>query len=292
MTDTPPHPDPPETSKILQPSDIFRQNALNARFGQEKLDRPMHLVRPRDWLTLSGLGTFAILGILWGIFGKIPVTVTGRGVLMRPGQIVEFQAPIAGQVRSIAVRNGQCVEENEVLLAIAPFATPSEERPIRALKAGCIVEMKTAIGQQVRTGTSLGTIERTDGTEAAIALTYLDLANGNRVKPGMSVQITPETISREQFGGIVGTVVSVSKFPISREGASIAIGNAAIAQNIIGQAGGKIEVAIELQRDPTTATGYRWSSSSGPTKEISTGTLTTARIVLEERSPFSFLLSQ
>lgn len=284
MTDPPPNP--------KKNNEIFRQNALNARFGQEKLDRPLSLVRPRDWLTLSGLGIFIILGILWGIFGKIPIAVTGRGVLMAPGQIAEFQSPITGQVRAIAVRNGQCVAENEMLLTIAPLTTPAEERSVRALQAGCIVEMRTAIGQQVRIGTSLGALELANATKEAIVLIYIKIADGNRVKPGMRVQITPDTVSREQFGGIVGTVVSVSKFPISPEGVSITIGNAAIAQNIIGQAGGKIEIAIELQRDPTTPTGYRWSSSSGPAEAIPTGTLTNTRIVLETRSPLSFIFPQ
>lgn len=61
------------------PRQIFRQEAVDYLYSTEQLDRAMRLLRPMDWLTLAGFGTMVIFSLLWGIFGKIPITVSGRG---------------------------------------------------------------------------------------------------------------------------------------------------------------------------------------------------------------------
>jgi len=66
------------------PREIFRQEAIDYLYSTEQLDRAMRLLRPMDWLTLAGFGSIVLLSLLWGIFGKIPITVSGRGVLVRP----------------------------------------------------------------------------------------------------------------------------------------------------------------------------------------------------------------
>lgn len=64
------------------PRQIFRQEAIDNLYSTEQLDRAMRLLRPMDWLTLAGMGSMIILSLFWGIFGKIPITVSGRGVLV------------------------------------------------------------------------------------------------------------------------------------------------------------------------------------------------------------------
>ena len=106
----------------------------------------------------------------------------------------------------------------------------------------------------------------------------------------MKVLMTPDTIKRERYGGIVGKVTSISVFPVTSEGAISMVGNAEIAQQLMGEAGGKVEVIAELKINSQTLSGYQWSSSQGPALEISPGTTTTTRVTIEERSPISFIL--
>ncbi|MGB3204654.1 MAG: hypothetical protein WBB28_06675 [Crinalium sp.] len=198
------------------PRQIFRQEAIDYLSSPEQLDRPIRLLRTMDWLTLTGFGTMAILSLLWGIFGKIPITVSGRGVLVRPA-----------------------------------------------------VMTKTA------------TLK---------AVTFLDMLDGQRVKPGMKIQITPDIVKRERFGSIVGKIIYVSPFPVSKESASEVVGNPEIAQNIMGQDGEKIEVIAQLQTDGNTPSGLKWSASTGPDLHLIAGTTTMATITVEEPPPLSFVL--
>ena len=99
---------------------IFRQQALDRLSNPEQLDKLMQVVSPKDWLPLSALAVFGILGISWSIFGKIPITVTGKGVLINPHRVVDLQSPITGQLQSLNIRSGQCVKKDEILGVINP----------------------------------------------------------------------------------------------------------------------------------------------------------------------------
>lgn len=101
---------------------IFRQQALDRLSSPEQLDRLMQIVSPKDWLPLGGLAILGGLGLLWSIFGKIPVTVTGKGALIAPGRVVSFQSPISGQLKSLDVKSGQCLKKDDILATIDPSA--------------------------------------------------------------------------------------------------------------------------------------------------------------------------
>ena len=73
-------------------------------------------------------------------------------------------------------------------------------------------------------------------------------------------------------------------------GAASVVGNPELADQLIGQEGGKIEVVARLNSDPSTFSGYQWSSSDGPDLQLTLGTTTTARVSVEERAPITFLL--
>ena len=99
---------------------IFRQQALDRLSSPERLDRLMQVVSPKDWLPLGGLVVFGLLAILWSIFGKIPITVTGKGVLINPRRVVQLQSSISGQLKALSIRDGQCVEKDDILAIIDP----------------------------------------------------------------------------------------------------------------------------------------------------------------------------
>jgi HlyD family secretion protein len=61
---------------------IFRQQALDRLSSPERLAHSMQVVNPKDWLSLGGLAVFGVLGVLWSVFGTIPITITAKGVLI------------------------------------------------------------------------------------------------------------------------------------------------------------------------------------------------------------------
>ena len=56
------------------------------------------------------------------------------------------------------------------------------------------------------------------------------------------------------------------------------------------ESGASIEVIARLDADPSTPTGYHWSSSRGPRTIISAGLTSSMRVIVETRAPITYLL--
>ena len=104
----------------------------------------------------------------------------------------------------------------------------------------------------------------------------------------MELQVTPSTVKRERFGGIIGKVTSISAFPVSKESASSVVGGLEVLQGLSTE-GAQIQVFAELEPDPSTKSRFRWSSSKGPDSQITSGTTASVRVKVDEQSPISFV---
>ena len=155
---------------------------------------------------------------------------------------------------------------------------------------GCILEIKGTVGQYVSPGTVLGKINVQGRLSGLMAVSYFPVKDGKMIKSDMKITITPDTVKRERFGGIIGNITSISSFPVTKEGASFVVGNPEIVENIIGKSGGQIETYAQLRKDDNTFSDYQWSSSKGPQQKFTAGTTITARVRVEERAPITFVL--
>ena len=80
----------------------------------------MQVVSRRNWLPLSTLGGLVAIALLWSIFGKIPINVTSKGVLIRPRRVVKIESPVQGQLNDLGVQVGNCVKKGDILATIDP----------------------------------------------------------------------------------------------------------------------------------------------------------------------------
>ncbi|RUS94725.1 hypothetical protein DSM106972_092600 [Dulcicalothrix desertica PCC 7102] len=191
---------------------------------------------------------------------------------------------------NLSTSNNRINEIKEVERNIAYIeAKIGESSQIISKQAGCILEVTSSVGQFVNAGFPIATMNAQGEGGKMLAITYFPVKDGKKMKRGMSVQITPDTVKRERFGGVVGKVVSVSSFPITPEGAFSVLGNAELVKKLTAQEP-TIEVTAELELDESTYSGYKWSSSKGPQLKISPGTTTTARVQVEQQAPITFVL--
>ncbi|MBD2511512.1 NHLP bacteriocin system secretion protein [Nostoc muscorum FACHB-395] len=470
---------------VNQKTSIFRKESLERLSSPERLDQLMQVVNPRSWLPLVALGSVVGVAVIWSIYGRIPVTVQGQGVLIYPSNVVPLQSKSAGQLMTFNVKVGDVVKKGQVLAtidqaelrkqlqqqqakltelesqdqavgslqgqrleqekrsqqqqsqylqqrilelrAITPLlktkgntsigqqrqgleqrlkqaqaltpvflqrmeirkqlfkkegaisgdealtaeqeylqnqekivdiqnqlkeldvkATQTEKdyrenlstisdlqaqlkeldskqasvaqqdlesvttrrkeiqdvkRQIAQLEvqlgndsqiisqySGRVLEITLTPGQVVSAGTRLATIEAENPKSKLVGVTYFPVADGKKIQPGMKIQITPQTVKRERFGGIVGNVTSISRFPITKEAAANEVGNSEVLEGLVSQQQGLIQVFSDLDLDTNTPSGYKWSSSTGPNLKISSGTTTVVRVNVEERAPITFVL--
>ncbi|BAY50286.1 HlyD family secretion protein (plasmid) [Scytonema sp. HK-05] len=466
-----------------QKSNLFRKEALERASSPERLDQLIQVVSPKRWLSLAALGSLVVAGLGWSIMGRIPITVTGQGVLIFPHKVVSFQSPSSGPLRAINVHVGDVVKKGQVLATIdqsdlqkqlqlardkltqlqiedqnvnlvqmqrgkldkgaialqrqallqslqatqtlTPVlrekglesiqrdrqnlqqrlqsmqelqptfkkryelrqklfeqgalsddtvlqarqdylngiaqideaeselkqldlkeadaqqqylqnlnsiqqlqaqlkqldtqaatqaqqdleATTNREKEIQDTQRtiaqlqeqlknntqivsdynGRVLEIAATPGQEIGPGTPIGSIAAEDSSAQLVNVAFFPVSEGKKIRQGMQVEITPSSVKREEFGGIVGAVTNVSAFPITKEGAASLVGNSDIVQGITS-AGPQLEVFAGLKLEPSTYSGFRWSSSQGPQLHITPGTTTSVRVTVDERAPISFVL--
>jgi HlyD family secretion protein len=442
--------------------ELFRKKSLERLSSPERLDQLLEVVDRKTWIPLATIGVLVAGIVGWAVFGRIPVRVEGRGMLVRPREVVAFHAPGAGRVARVAVEVGDRVPPGGLLVIIeqpeleaqlslqrrkaaelaaesragsdgAPeadaavahgaLAGPSlrdhiersralarrlrderraafaeqerrlaaqeevtrslsdslrfrlegqrrlrdedlvsqadldaleeeyaeslerqyeiesqraalvtarleadedyfdrlqdiaqwsfelkqqiadvhreiarlevrieETGRVRSDRNGRVLEINVAPGGFVEVGDRIGALEVSDPAAPLTSVTYFRVGDGKRLRPGMPIQVTPDTVERERYGSIRGRVRSVSRFPVSLEEAASVVGNRVLAQQLI-EGGYLIEVIGELERSEEHPERYAWTSSGGAEAiEVSGGTTTRARVAVERERPIALVL--
>jgi HlyD family secretion protein len=188
----------------------------------------------------------------------------------------------------------------EVKRAIAQLELQLKQNSeIKSPYSGRVLEVTATRGQILSPGFRLGSIDAENQSRELVAVTYFAVQDGKKIEQrlkdlkekgkAVEVQVTPTTVKRERFGGIKGTVTSVSVFPITKEGAALSVGNIELMESLVAK-GPQLEVVAKLKPDSSTFSGYAWSSSKGPPMKMSSGTTTTVRATVEEVPPITFVL--
>jgi HlyD family secretion protein len=152
--------------------------------------------------------------------------------------------------------------------------------------AGKVVSRLVDAGQEVRPGQAVFYVELTDQPLQAVAFIPLQ---GARLRTGQIAQLSPEGISWEEYGYMLGVVVSVMQGPSNPDSMNRMLRN----QTLITQftsAGSVYEVRVRPLKDPTTPTGFKWTSREGPPIQIGSGTLLRVQIPVQEKRPIELVI--
>jgi HlyD family secretion protein len=152
---------------------------------------------------------------------------------------------------------------------------------------GRVIEVKVSAGSVLAVGTPVIAIE-TEGTTLE-AIVYIPADRGKSVKPGMEVRLEPSTVKREEFGTLIGTIATLSEFPITPQGMAAVLHNETLVTRF-SRDGAPYAAVVRLQRDEGTASGYRWAVGTGPPIRLTTGTLTRAEITTRRQRPLDLVV--
>jgi HlyD family secretion protein len=122
-----------------------------------------------------------------------------------------------------------------------------------------------------------------------VSVLFVPATMGKRVQLGMLVRVSPSTVNQEEYGYMLGRVSWVAEFPSSVRGMTRLLANEALVNRLMAL-GPPIQVNVTLVADPLSPTGYKWSSSRGPTVKISSGTLASGSIIVRQDHPLRLLL--
>jgi multidrug efflux pump subunit AcrA (membrane-fusion protein) len=199
---------------------IFRQVALERLSSPEQLDLLMPVISLRGWIALLALLSLMAVILIWSVFDTIPTQITGRGILIRGGQVLQVTAPQGGQIEDVFVQAGMGVEAGQRIATIRP-AHQSDLIEVTSLLSGRVIELAMARGSVIEAGQTILTLE--DTYKPLEAVMYVPVSSGKSLQSGMTVQISPDSVQGESYGYMRGTIRSVAAAWSSASGPPVTI---------------------------------------------------------------------
>lgn len=268
---------------------LYRDAAVKQLTSPEQLDQRMKLTRRREWLALAAAGILVLALIVWGVMGRVETKAAGSAIVIRDGGAIHITSSEPGRMADFEVGPNDIVDPGQTIATFSrpdgstgTLVNPFDER----LQ---ILEIQLDDDEAFVDGQALLMAEYID--RPLYALVYLPSITGKQVSPGMDAHLMLGTYSSQNYGYLEGTVETVAPFPATQTGMLTTLNEPEMVQSILAQTGaGPIAVHIRLTEDPRTPSGYRWSSSSGPQTELTTGLIGQAEIVIDEQPPIALVV--
>jgi HlyD family secretion protein len=88
---------------------------------------------------------------------------------------------------------------------------------------------------------------------------------------------------------MLGDVISVTQGPVNPDSMNRILRNPQLVQQFTS-AGSVYEMKIMLRLDPSTPSGYSWTSRQGPPLKFGSGTLLRVQIPVQEKRPIELVI--
>ena len=264
-------------------TDMYRKQALDKVRSPEQLDLLMPVTTPKGWFALMGSGVIIVLAVLWSLFATIATTVNASGMIVPKSGMTGVTAPTSGTVASVLVQSNQLVKAGQPVLTMR---VAHSMITVLAPKTGKILNFSAFPGAYVTAGTPIASVEPLRAAMEAVF--YLPGSGVNLIHPGMPVHVEPLSANQERNGYLLGKVAKVSAYPATTPSALAIFQNPAIANQLVGNRTA-YEVVVDLVPRSKTASGYAWSSGTGPSRSLEAGTFAGGSFVVNQQHPVSLL---
>lgn len=308
---------------------IESENSIEAYSSPERLDELVKPISGTKWVMLCALLFLILCIICFGFFGRVLSTVSGNGIIMKPGGIFDIVSYHNLPIRSIDVQSGDSIKQGDViatlwdktlefqiqtlttdilsLKSIPQLSSIQKKTLTQRLSTLSLLEERNKNISQIKSPYSGNIIEilkdegefikkgdsivRMDlSSKGPLEATiYISPTSGSNLKKGMTVYISPSTYINEIDGTILGTVSDVSMYPSSKEGIMRVVKNTAFVDKIMEKFV-PIEIRVQFDKDPESKSGYKWTSPKNNRLIIYPGTICEAVIIKNSYRPVSKLV--
>ena len=173
-------------------NNLYRKEALAKVASPEQLDLLVRVTSPKRWISLIALGSIVAAGGAWSWFGRVPIIVKGRGVLVYPSQVVSVQTSNPGRILKMEVKTGDKVEKGQVIATLDQSELRSQLKLSRDKLNQLQIQDQTALIAQN---------QRLSSDNAAIAQQRQTLEESLRIlqslTPELRIKVT-EVIERDR----------------------------------------------------------------------------------------------
>lgn len=266
-------------------SQLFREKAVSSIDSVERFDEAIEIVSARSVFALAAIGTVLLLVLLWAVFGRVPVGLAGRGIVVAGSGIQPVVASAEGTLIGLPGRVGDIVSQGAAIARLR--TTGGDIVALRAPAAGKLAQRSAQIGSFVRSGDVVATIEPAGANPVAVV--FVPVETDRRVTIGMPVRLSPADARPDVFGFLRGHVTYAAPFPANSDRIKAALQNDAVAATFSADVPVReIHIALDVDSQGQLV----WSGLRNAGRTLSPGMPCSATVVVEERAPITFILPQ
>jgi multidrug efflux pump subunit AcrA (membrane-fusion protein) len=252
----------------------------------------LHITSPAHWVALCGLLLLVVAALIWSVFGRLPVEVSGSGVLLPEGGMTRAQTPVAGLVATLQVRPGERVRQGQVIGTVSQGG-PSRLGAGPAGKSveiaspcdGTVIQNLAEVGSYVRPGAALTLLSQGD-SRGLQAWVFVPFENSVAVEVGMPVYLSLQSVAPEENGYLQGSVKTVGRFPITEDLLVQTFGDdPRWISYLLGGNDPRALIEVELRRAPGSPSGYSWTVGNGPSTDLVNGMICSAAVRVSFAKP-------
>lgn len=107
---------------------IFRAVALERLSSPDELDRLLRVTDSKAWIAQIAVFGLLILALIWGYTGRLPSTVSGQGVIVRTGGVLNVVAAGSGVVAKLRVNAGDKITAGQIIATVAQPSIAEKHR--------------------------------------------------------------------------------------------------------------------------------------------------------------------
>jgi HlyD family secretion protein len=97
---------------------MYRKAALDRLSSPDDLDRMLTVTSARQWLVLTGLLVFVVTAAVWSCVARLPTRAGGEGILIGQGGVVNVVTPGPGTIIDFKLKIGDRVRAGDVVATI------------------------------------------------------------------------------------------------------------------------------------------------------------------------------
>jgi HlyD family secretion protein len=211
---------------------------------------------------------------------------TSKDLIDIDGQIAGLNAQIAQSRSSSNSQDLQLDDKRRELVRLETQLAATSE--LRSPVEGHVTQIQVAAGQPIKPGDSVVLVE--DEKLPLRALVLIPATQAKRVTRGMEVKISPSDVKSEDFGFMLGEVATIADSAASPQELDRILNNQAKTQKYMEQQPFLAFAEMTPDSNPKNISGFKWTSAVGPPKRITSGTLCTFQVIVDQKRPISYVI--
>jgi len=269
-------------------ADLYRKSALERISSPDQLDKALKITSPLSWLALLGITLIVAAAVVWSVCGSIPVTLTAQGIVSPPSATNAVYSNETGTVTELHVETGDTVSRGDVLLTYTSGSGTEQE--LVSDQNGVVSILNAEPGVSFVHGRDVIRLAP-ETTGKQVVVCYVPLAYVVSLKEDMKVQVSLASVDSQSLGYMEARISNIDSFASSAEGMAHVVGYGNGLDSMFLAGGAVAAVTCVLTEDSTTVSGYAWSNKNGEQVTVPTGSIVSAKIVLDEVPPITKLFA-